>query len=209
MNGWRIIAGAIWTRGLRGRKYSYCESTTTVHLSDLFRYVEPTRLWHPASLYLLHPCSRRQLLLRCSTSCVPAVVRKHHRGPFFRSFSLRRTHSAPASCVALPPASLQSYAPRSENCPGCGTFSLRIFLPRRLPKKRAGEINPGSPKVTTKIGGLPPDQPGPRCRPLKAGWSRRFVSYWQSGESCRWCSQSPGFPGRLIGRPRFSLMCDR
>ena len=27
-------------RGLRGRKYSYCESTTAVHFSDLFRYVE-------------------------------------------------------------------------------------------------------------------------------------------------------------------------
>ena len=43
------------------------------------------RLWLPASpyllypysralLYLLHPCSRRQLLLRCSTSCIHAVV---------------------------------------------------------------------------------------------------------------------------------------
>jgi len=31
----------IWPRGLRGRKYSYCESTTAVHFSDLYRYVEP------------------------------------------------------------------------------------------------------------------------------------------------------------------------
>jgi len=28
----------------------------------------------PALLYLLHPCSRRQLLLRCSISCIHAVV---------------------------------------------------------------------------------------------------------------------------------------
>ena len=28
-------------RGLYGRKYSYCESTTAVHFSDLYRYVEP------------------------------------------------------------------------------------------------------------------------------------------------------------------------
>jgi len=29
----------IVARGLRGRKYSYYESTTAVHFSDLFRYV--------------------------------------------------------------------------------------------------------------------------------------------------------------------------
>jgi hypothetical protein len=45
----------------------------------------------PALLYLLHPCSRRQLLLRCSTSCIHAVVGN-------------------CSCVALPPASMQSSA---------------------------------------------------------------------------------------------------
>jgi hypothetical protein len=28
--------------GLRGRKYSYCESTTAVHFFDLFRYVVMT-----------------------------------------------------------------------------------------------------------------------------------------------------------------------
>jgi hypothetical protein len=42
-------------------------------------------------LYLPHPCSRRQLLLRCSTSRIHAVVGN-------------------CSCVALPPASMQSSA---------------------------------------------------------------------------------------------------
>ena len=45
----------------------------------------------PALLYLLHPCSRRQLLLRCSISCIHAVVGN-------------------CSCVALSPASMQSSA---------------------------------------------------------------------------------------------------
>ncbi len=45
-------------RSLRGRKYSYCESTTTVHFSVLYSYVEP-----------LGNCS-----MRCSTSYVPVVV---------------------------------------------------------------------------------------------------------------------------------------
>ena len=49
------------------------------------------RLWLPASPYLLYPYSRRQLLLRCSTSCIHAVVGN-------------------CSCVALPPASMQSSA---------------------------------------------------------------------------------------------------
>ncbi len=31
--------GVHWS--LRGRKYSYCESTTAAHFSDLFRYVIP------------------------------------------------------------------------------------------------------------------------------------------------------------------------
>ncbi len=36
-----MSAGNLCLRGLRGRKYSYCESTTAVHFSDLYRYVEP------------------------------------------------------------------------------------------------------------------------------------------------------------------------
>ncbi len=31
----------VYLRGLRGRKYSYCEGTTAAHFFDLFRYVEP------------------------------------------------------------------------------------------------------------------------------------------------------------------------
>jgi hypothetical protein len=44
----------------------------------------------PALPYLLHPCSRRQSLLHCPISCILAVVGNR-------------------SCIALPPASLQSY----------------------------------------------------------------------------------------------------
>ena len=54
-------------------------------------------------IFLLGNCS-----MRCSTSYIPVVVRKHHSGPFFRSFSLRRTYSA------LAPASLYLLHPRSR-----------------------------------------------------------------------------------------------
>jgi predicted negative regulator of RcsB-dependent stress response len=43
------------------------------------------------------------------------LLRKHHSDPFFRSFLSRRT---------------TMLLKRSKNCPGCGTFSLRIFLPQ-------------------------------------------------------------------------------
>jgi hypothetical protein len=62
----------------------------------------------PALLYLLHPCSRRQLLLRCSTSCIRAVVGN-------------------CSCVALPPASMQS----SATAPALLSisFQMKFYLP--------------------------------------------------------------------------------
>ena len=58
------------------------------------------RLWLPASPYLLYPYSRRQLLLRCSTSCIHAVVRC--------SISCIHAVVGNCSCVALSPASMQS-----------------------------------------------------------------------------------------------------
>ena len=48
----------IASRGLRGRKYSYCESTTAVHFSDLFRYVEPLCASKDRKTVLALPLSR-------------------------------------------------------------------------------------------------------------------------------------------------------
>ncbi len=53
------------------------------------------------------------------------LLRRRETSPFFRSFSLRRTHSALASCFALPPASLQSYAPQTIEKLSCVSHSPR------------------------------------------------------------------------------------
>ena len=53
------------------------------------------------------------------------LLRKHHSGPFFRSFSSRRP---------------TMFLKRSKNCPRCAAFSRRIFLPRRPLGQRYGEF---------------------------------------------------------------------
>jgi hypothetical protein len=87
-----------------------CSLTTYCSCSCVALDFIPDEILPPPSMgsYLLLPCSRRQLLLRCSTSCFLAVVGN-------------------CSCVALPPASLQS----SATAPALLSisFQMKFYLP--------------------------------------------------------------------------------
>jgi len=84
-----LFVNTLFTKKQKSNNYLVLK--TSFRFAFLKRLLLALSAIAPALLYLLHPCSRRQLLLHCSTSCIHAVVGN-------------------CSCIALPPASMQSSA---------------------------------------------------------------------------------------------------